>query len=160
VAAALLAAATRGTVAGINGSSPNLLLYTGDAGDPAPPVTPAPTPAATPAPIPTATPTPAALAIAAVEPAAGFDDAPNEVTITGANFQLGIAGSLGGVALGAVKLDGPTQLRAVVPAGMAPGLYGLTLRNGGDPEPARLPAAYRVLHAGATLFLPAIHKGP
>ena len=169
VAAALLHAASPGVVQNGGPGSPNLLLYTGSDTNPSPTYTPAATPTATPAgptatpvatrPVPTPTPTPTAtplppgaLSVAAIGPNAGYNDAPNEVTITGTNFRAGVAGSIGTAPLGGVELVGATELHAVVPGGMAPGVYTLRLRNSGDPEPARLPDSYTVLAAGSEDF--------
>ncbi len=70
----------------------------------------------------------------------------------GTNFRAGVTASIGTAPLGGVVLVSATELHAVVPPGIAPGVYTLRVRNLGDPEPARLPDSYTVLAAGAEDF--------
>ncbi len=166
VAAAILAAATSGVVQSPGAGSPNRLLYTGSAADPMPTATPTSTPTAGPTPTPgtpgpTATPTatpmatplpPDALTLKAIAPALGYNDAPNVVTITGTNFRTGVTALLGTAPLSGVTVVSATELHAVIPGGMAPGVYTLNVRNDRDAEPTRLKDSYTVLSADAEDF--------
>jgi subtilisin family serine protease len=163
VASAVLGASTSGVIQEAGGS-PNLLLFTGGDTNSGPTATPTgtpenpqptftPTPTGTPAATATATPLPpAALTIGAIAPNAGYNDAPNEVTITGTNFRQGVFGSIGTTPLADVRLVSANELHAAVPGGIAPGVYTLRVRNLTDLEPARLPDSYTVLAAGADDF--------
>jgi subtilisin family serine protease len=164
--AALVKAATKGAVKEPGADSPNLLLYTGSDADPQPttsptvmptatsPVPPGPTktPPPPPTPTPTVTPQPNGLTITAIEPSTGYNDAPNEVTIRGANFRAGVVGSLNTAPLLDVRLVSTSEVRAVVPAGLTAGVYTLRLKNAEDKEPARLADSYTVLQPDSEDF--------
>ncbi len=151
--------------------SPNLLLYSGEFHTPPattePTATPSPTPiiTETPTPIatatstptataaPTATPTPGAtLAVSAITPDFGYNDTPNDITISGSNFSLDIQGMIGGTPLLAVEMVSATELRAVAPAGMAAGVYTVSLSNSDNTQSYDLVDGYTVLEAGSDDF--------
>lgn len=161
VTAAILNAATRGVVQGPVEGAPNLLLYMGSDTELQPTASPTPTPTTPPPtpgptqlpPTPTATPRPpGSLTITAIAPNMGYNDAPSEVTIRGANFRAGVAGAIGTAPLLNVRLVSTGELRAVVPAGLTPGVYTLYLKNAEDREPVRLPDGYTVLAADSEDF--------
>jgi hypothetical protein len=72
-----------------------------------------------------------------------YEDTP--VQIEGSAFVDTPAVKLGDTWLLSVTLVSSTTLDAVVPAGMAGGVYDLTLYNGGDCQEATLPDAYTVI---------------
>lgn len=87
--------------------------------------------------------------ITGVLPNAGPDDRANIILIGGLNFAGGATARLGGTALVVSRIGG-TALLAVVPAGLAPGSYDLTVTNPGGAQ-AALADAYTVFSAvGAT----------
>jgi len=67
-------------------------------------------------------------AVAEVRPAQGLVDYSNTLNIYGFNFEEGATVQLGSQALQATFI-GSTYLRADVPAGIAPGVYDVTVRN-------------------------------
>jgi subtilisin family serine protease len=164
VAEALLNAGTRGAVRDEGEESPNLLLFISQGDEPTPTPTPTewPTATFTTTPTPTPTPTgtqeptktpqpsatplpPSSLTIKSISPERGYNDAPNEVTILGANFRPGLTGSIGSVPLVDLELVDNGELHAVVGAGLPAGTYTVRLRNEHDTEPARLVDGYTML---------------
>jgi hypothetical protein len=103
--------------------------------------------------------------VAAVRPAWGFNDQPSRIHITGAGFQLGLSGNcradvpprvwLGQHELPDVQYVSTGWLEAVVPAGLAPGSYDLTVRNP-DGQSATWAAAYTVRLLRSQVFLPTV----
>ncbi|MFZ6026652.1 MAG: carboxypeptidase regulatory-like domain-containing protein [Chloroflexota bacterium] len=76
-----------------------------------------------------------------VLPAGGVNDAPQTITIKGVNFQPGAQAFLGSNLLGSVTVISSTQITAMVPSGMLPGSYALSVRNP-DGDSGFLPFAY------------------
>ena len=101
-----------------------------------------------PTPTPSSTPTTEALALDRIEPNQGIEGVPNQVTIYGAALRHDTAVFVGGVALQGYSLASAQGriAQAVVPAGLAPGLYAATAVN---PDGAHftLNNAYSVIDA-------------
>ncbi|MBN1953874.1 MAG: PKD domain-containing protein [Anaerolineae bacterium] len=79
-----------------------------------------------------------------IVPDNGTPYAPTPVQIAGSNFVETPSVRLGETWLLSVTQESPTLLSAVVPAGMAPGVYDLTLYNG-DCQQTVLPDAFTVI---------------
>ncbi|RLT36869.1 MAG: hypothetical protein DWI57_14290, partial [Chloroflexi bacterium] len=114
------------------------------------PVTPnAPTHTPTATATSTATPTntpvtvPTVLQIFSISPNEGFNNQPVNIVITGAAFSGTPQVFLGNTSLQNVVRDSSTQLRATVPAGLAPGTYDLIVTNP-DGKTVILAGAYTV----------------
>lgn len=82
--------------------------------------------------------------ITQVLPNSGLNDRDNDIVIAGLNFAAGAEVTLGTTALATSRVNG-TALLAVVPAGLSPGSYDLTVTNPGGGQ-AQLVAAYTVLN--------------
>ncbi len=78
-----------------------------------------------------------------VEPDAGSPDNRTRVTITGESFRPRVVAMLDGIMLPDVTYIDANTLSALVPAGLAPGMYDLTILNG-DCQSATLGNAYLV----------------
>jgi hypothetical protein len=106
-----------------------------------------PTPTATDTPTPTPTPTNTPITgplVLSITPNSGYNDAPVSVVIGGLNFMATPTVYLGAYPLVGVTFVDPNTLNATVPAGLAPGVYSLTVTNP-DLQSDTLPAAYTVL---------------
>ncbi len=82
--------------------------------------------------------------ITQVLPNSGLNDRDNDLVIAGLNFAAGAEVTLGTTALATSRVNG-TALLAVVPAGLSPDSYDLTVTNPGGGQ-AQLAAAYTVLN--------------
>lgn len=83
------------------------------------------------------------VTVTSITPSAGVGTADTDVTITGANFELGAEAFVGTTSL-TLRGVAPTSIAATVPAGIAPGLYDVRVRNLNGVE-GTLPDGYRVL---------------
>ena len=81
----------------------------------------------------------------AVAPRQSYNDTPSDLVLYGFNFQSGGSVTVGSQALANVVWINATQARGVLPAGMAPGVYTVTMRNPGATAPSVLENAYTVL---------------
>jgi hypothetical protein len=72
----------------------------------------------------------AVFQVLSVTPNEGLNNQAVNITITGAAFSGSLQVFLGSTALQSVVLDSSTQLRATVPAGLAPDTYDLIVING------------------------------
>lgn len=91
--------------------------------------------------------------LTAIVPEQGSPNAPTAVEIQGVGFLEMPNARLGQTWLLSVTLVSSTTLEAIVPAGMAPGVYTLTLYNG-DCQEAMLPDAFLIAQCpGLTLTL-------
>ena len=81
--------------------------------------------------------------LSAVLPSAGSPDVRTAVIITGASFRPEVVAMLNDTVLSNVTYIDATTLSAIVPAGLAPGEYDLTVING-DCQSATLSDAYLV----------------
>jgi hypothetical protein len=97
--------------------------------------------------------------ITAIYPNQGNPLYPTPVEINGSNFLEMPSLSLGETWLVSVTLVNSTTLQAVVPAGLAPGIYDLILYNG-DCQQAALPQAFNVTSVSYTVTLPIVVKSP
>jgi hypothetical protein len=79
----------------------------------------------------------------AVHPDAGSPDVRTTIVITGESFRPAVVAMLNDTMLANVTYVDATTLSALVPAGMAPGVYNLTVING-DCQSATLSNAYTV----------------
>ena len=97
--------------------------------------------------------------LSAVLPNAGSPDVRTTVIITGASFRPVVVAMLNDTMLSNIAYSDATTLSAVVPAGLAPGVYDLTVING-DCESATLSNAYVVDPSiqWHFLYLPQIFK--
>ncbi len=111
-------------------------------------VTPTPTHSPTPSPTPFPTPV-GALSVKAVFPTHARNDEPLSLLITGENFWSDAQVWLGAQELATSPVDS-SSLLASVPAGVAPGVYGLTVASGG--QSITLPAAFTARSNGNDLF--------
>lgn len=80
-----------------------------------------------------------------IVPSQGFNDVPNDVTFYGANFKAGAQVTVGSAPLSNLTWVNSTQMRGVVPVGLAPGTYDVTVQNPGSAISHTLPAAYSAL---------------
>jgi hypothetical protein len=85
--------------------------------------------------------TPTAPTLSAISPATGSNNITNTITITGTNFVATPVVKLGTTALTGVNFVSATNVTAVVPAGLAAGVYTLTVTNP-DSQQATLANAY------------------
>lgn len=92
-----------------------------------------------------------------ITPATGSPYAPVTVTIEGSNLLEQPSLRLGETWLTSVTLIGSTTIEAVVPAGMAPGVYDLVLYNG-DCQKAVLEDAFSVVGQTFYVYLPLVVK--
>lgn len=83
------------------------------------------------------------VTVTSITPNAGAPTADTDVTITGTNFELGAEAFVGTTSL-TLRAVTPTSIAATVPAGIAPGLYDVRVRNVNGVE-GSLPNGYRVL---------------
>jgi hypothetical protein len=113
-----------------------------DTPTPTPTDTPTPTPTPTDTPTPTNTPIPPPIVLS-ITPNQGLNTAPVPVVIGGENFMDPPSVYLGSNSLINTWVDAYT-INATVPAGLAPGVYALTVTNP-DSQFDTLPAAYTVL---------------
>ena len=90
-----------------------------------------------------------------ITPNSGSPSQDTPVQIAGTGFIDVPALSMGGTWLTDVVLVSPTQITAVVPAGMAPGTYDLVLYNG-DCQEATLASAFTVVAPSDTMHVGAI----
>ncbi|MEZ4470124.1 MAG: IPT/TIG domain-containing protein [bacterium] len=90
-----------------------------------------------------------AFALQRIVPAAGPPDRNVDVVINGSGFPFGedVTARLGDVRLLEADVRSDSTLTAIVPAGMDPGVYALSVTRG-DGQEAILPEAYRVLAPG------------
>ena len=82
-------------------------------------------------------------ALSAVQPSAGSPDIPTTILVTGDSFRPVVVALLNDTLLSNVTYIDTTALTAVVPAGLDPGIYDLTVING-DCQSATLSNAYVV----------------
>lgn len=89
------------------------------------------------------------FAIERIVPAGGPPDLNVDVVINGRGFPFGepITARLGDTRLLEATVRGESTITAIVPAGMAPGLYPLSIARG-DGQEAILPSAYTVFGGG------------
>lgn len=80
-----------------------------------------------------------------VVPDQGYNDTPNDVTLHGYNLQQGLIVTIGDRLLEDLQWVDSTQVRGVVPVGMAAGAYDVVVRNPGNPNASVLENAYTVL---------------
>lgn len=80
-----------------------------------------------------------------IVPSQGYNDVPNDVTIYGANLKAGAQVTVGSAPLSNLTWVNSTQMRGVVPVGLAPGTYDVTVQNPGSAISHTLPAAYSAL---------------
>jgi hypothetical protein len=92
-----------------------------------------------------------------ISPSSGSSHDPTAVTIEGSHFLDRPSLRLGDTWLVSVTLVSSTTIDAVVPAGMATGVYTLTLYNG-DCQQDSLPDAYEVLQPKFYVYMPLIVK--
>ncbi|MCB9544636.1 MAG: IPT/TIG domain-containing protein [Myxococcales bacterium] len=94
-------------------------------------------------------PRPGAFALSRIVPAAGPPDRNVDVVINGSGFPFGedVTARLGDVRLLEADVRSDSTLTAIVPAGMDPGLYALSVTRA-DGQEAILPEAYRVVAPG------------
>jgi hypothetical protein len=85
-----------------------------------------------------------APALLAITPGSGSASEETSVQIEGSGFAVTPGVQLGDTWLLSVTVVNSTTLDAVVPAGMAPGTYDLSLHNGGDCQGAALSSAFTV----------------
>jgi hypothetical protein len=83
-----------------------------------------------------------------VLPSQGRNDLPNDIYIYGYNFSPGATAHIGGTSLLNLTVIDETQLRGTVPAGLAAGIYDLTVINPGGLQGV-LPASYTVVDPNA-----------
>lgn len=81
--------------------------------------------------------------VTSINPASGPNSVDTDVTITGANFELGAQAFAGTTPL-TLRSVAATTIEATVPAGLTPGQYDLVVRNPSTIE-GTLPGGYRVL---------------
>lgn len=86
-------------------------------------------------------------------PNQGYNDAPNEITLYGFNFQPSISVAIDSHPLTEVVRVASTQVRAVVPAGLLAGNYDVVIRNPNVDSAATLTDAYIVLSQDGDDFL-------
>jgi hypothetical protein len=86
-------------------------------------------PPPTPTPSPTPSPTPTYLQLFSISPDTASSASETTVTVRGAGFQGVPTLNLGSYALNNVTRSSSTQITAVVPAGLPPGVYDLILTN-------------------------------
>ena len=79
-----------------------------------------------------------------ISPITGPSNMPNDVTIFGRAMQPGIQISIGNTLLQTVTWVNPMIVQAVVPGGLATGIYTITARNPSTTEPSILQSAYTV----------------
>jgi hypothetical protein len=96
-------------------------------------------------------------ALSGILPSAGSPDIRTTVTITGTSFRPVVIVMVGDTMLSKISYIDATTLSAVVPAGLPPGNYDLTVING-DCQSATLDSAYTVDPSiqGYLLYLPQI----
>ena len=81
--------------------------------------------------------------IGGVEPSSAYNDLDTAIVITGSGFENGATAQLGSVALTNLEWVSATQLNAVVPWGLEPGVYTLRVANPGGAA-ADIAAAFTV----------------
>ena len=81
--------------------------------------------------------------VSGVQPSAGSPQIRTTVTITGSSFRPAVAAMLGDTVLSNIAYIDATTLSAVVPTGLVPGTYDLTVING-DCQSATLSNAFTV----------------
>jgi hypothetical protein len=98
--------------------------------------------------------------LASINPNMGGNDVPTPIVITGTNFMGSPALKLGDTWLESVVVVNPSTINAVVPAGIAAGVYDLTIYNG-DCQSDVLEAAYTVFVGDEPITgLTATNDGP
>jgi hypothetical protein len=98
--------------------------------------------------------------LASINPNMGGSDVPTPVVITGTNFMGSPVLKLGDTWLESVVVVDPSTINAVVPAGIAAGVYDLTIYNG-DCQSDVLEAAYMVFVGDEPITgLTATNDGP
>ena len=105
--------------------------------------TPTETPTPTPTPTPTSTPTPLPPTVTGVEPSSGPGDLFTEIAIFGSNFLPTPSVYLDFTQLDEVTFVSSVELQAIVPAGLSPGPYDVTVTNP-DGQSGVLEAGYTV----------------
>ncbi len=70
---------------------------------------------------------PGAISLTAITPGVLFNDRPQGLTLTGANFVAGTVVVVGGRPLQEVEVESSTALTATLPAGVCPGTYPVTV---------------------------------
>ncbi|MFP4439113.1 MAG: right-handed parallel beta-helix repeat-containing protein [Chloroflexaceae bacterium] len=84
------------------------------------------------------------LMITQVLPNSGLNDRDNDILVMGLNFAVGATVKLGATDLTTSRVNG-TALLAIVPSGLSPGRYDLTVTNP-DGEQTQLAEAYTVIN--------------
>lgn len=82
--------------------------------------------------------------ITAISPDEGSNQTSVEVSVTGTNFETGLALMIGGIQVNDVRVPGSTTILGEVPAGISPGVYDVVVKNP-DEQTAILPDGYTVL---------------
>ncbi len=129
-------------------------------GTPAPTSTTTGGPTATSTLIPTVTGTTTpgvAAVVQSVSPNAVGSVNSNQITVTGTGFMPGAAITLDGRVIES-RWVSPTQVTGIVPAGFAPGPYGIAVVNPGLPPSAPLGGLFNIQTAGPTLYVPVAIK--
>jgi MYXO-CTERM domain-containing protein len=83
------------------------------------------------------------LRLSIITPQSGSEASDTTVALIGDGFVWGTKGALGANAFTLVEYQSPGLLKAVVPKGLVPGLYDVTVVNP-DGREARMPAAFTV----------------
>jgi len=87
-----------------------------------------------------------------IVPDQGYNDTPNDVALFGFKLQDGLIVTVGDQLLEDIAWVNGTQVQGVVPAGMAAGVYDVTVRNPGNPNASTLADAYTVFDAARDDF--------
>jgi hypothetical protein len=79
-----------------------------------------------------------------ISPNHGLSNIPNEVTISGVDLAPGVIITVGNVRLMNVHWARTTEVRGVIPPGLAPGVYDVLAQNPGTAQPGIFAQAYTV----------------